>query len=91
MNELPDRATFAAHMALVELMRHASSLSLSNATGAAVVISAARNRLKLSEVKEVVKVVREHVSPTALTIYSAVFDETLGDEMRVTVLATGMS
>jgi cell division protein FtsZ len=43
----------------------------------------------LEEVEQAASLVQEAVSPDALTIFGATFDETLEDEIRVTVIATG--
>ena len=43
----------------------------------------------LEEVEQAASLVQEAVHPDALTIFGAQFDETLDDEIRVTVIATG--
>ena len=43
----------------------------------------------LFEVTEAAEVVTSHADPNANVIFGAVVDESLGDEMRVTVIATG--
>ena len=43
----------------------------------------------LEEVEQAASLVQQAVSPDALTIFGATFDETLDDEIRVTVIATG--
>ena len=43
----------------------------------------------LDEVEQAASLVQEAVHPDALTIFGATFDETLDDEIRVTVIATG--
>lgn len=43
----------------------------------------------LDEVEQAAALVQEAVHPDALTIFGATFDETLEDEIRVTVIATG--
>ena len=43
----------------------------------------------LEEVEQAASLVQEAVHPDALTIFGATFDETLDDEIRVTVIATG--
>jgi len=43
----------------------------------------------LEEVEQAATLVQEAVSPDALTIFGTAFDETLDDELRVTVIATG--
>ena len=43
----------------------------------------------LDEVEQAASLVQEAVHPDALTIFGATIDETLDDEIRVTVIATG--
>ena len=43
----------------------------------------------LDEVEQAASLVQEAVHPDALTIFGATFDETLDDEIRVSVIATG--
>ena len=43
----------------------------------------------LEEVEQAATLVQEAVHPDALTIFGAAFDDTLEDELRVTVIATG--
>ena len=43
----------------------------------------------LFEVNEAAEVVTGHADPNANVIFGAVIDESLGDEVRVTVIATG--
>ena len=45
----------------------------------------------LEEVEQAATLVQEAVSPDALTIFGATFDEDLDDEIRVTVIATGFA
>ena len=45
----------------------------------------------LDEVEQAATLVQQAVHPEALTIFGATFDETLDDEMRVTVIATGFA
>ena len=45
--------------------------------------------LGLFEVNEAAEVVTGHADPNANVIFGAVIDESMGDEVRVTVIATG--
>ena len=45
----------------------------------------------LEEVEQAATLVQQSVHPDALTIFGATFDETLDDEIRVTVIATGFA
>lgn len=85
----PLRARIAAEQALAcPLME---GLELSGATGVMVLITASKNNLKLSESKLVMDIVRAQVSPDAQEIYGMTYDESLNDEIRVTVVTTGLS
>ena len=44
-----------------------------------------------ASVEQAATLVQEAVHPDALTIFGATFDETLEDEIRVTVIATGFA
>jgi cell division protein FtsZ len=45
--------------------------------------------LSLFEVNQAAAIIRETVHPDANVIFGAVIDETMGDEIRITVIATG--
>ena len=45
--------------------------------------------ISLEEVEQAASLVQQAVHPDALTIFGATFDETMDDELRVTVIATG--
>ena len=65
-------------------------LSIDGAKGVLVNISAGSD-LKLLEVNEAVTVISEEVGSEANIIWGTVLDDNLGDELRVTVIATGFS
>jgi cell division protein FtsZ len=56
-----------------------------------VLVTASKASLKLSESKLAMNTIRAYASPDAHVIYGAAYDDNLGDEMRVTVVATGLS
>jgi cell division protein FtsZ len=56
-----------------------------------VLITAAKGSLKLSESKLAMNTIRAFASPDAHVIYGTANDDNLGDEIRVTVVATGLS
>ncbi len=56
-----------------------------------MLVTAAKGSLKLSESKLAMNTIRAYASPDAHVIYGAAYDDSLGDEMRVTVVATGLS
>ena len=78
----------------VEAMQSAISsplledVSLDGATGLLVNITGGAN-LTLREVDEAVSMAQSAADPDANIIFGSVVDETLGDEVRITVIATG--
>src|SRR5659263_90502 len=66
-------------------------IDLSGAKGVLVLISAAKGSLKLSESKLAMNTIRAYASPDAHVIYGTAYDDNLGDQIRVTVVATGLS
>jgi cell division protein FtsZ len=50
----------------------------------------ASTTLGLREYKEVMNTIRQYTAPEATVICGAVFDETMEDQLRVTVVATGL-
>jgi cell division protein FtsZ len=54
-------------------------------------ITAAKGSLKLSESKLAMNTIRAYASPDAHVIYGTAYDDDLVDEVRVTVVATGLS
>jgi cell division protein FtsZ len=85
----PDRARIAAEQAVACPLLE--GIDLSGAKGVLVLVTAAKGSLKLSESKLAMNTIRAYASPEAHVIYGAAYDESLGDEMRVTVVATGLS
>ena len=66
-------------------------MDLSGAKGVLVLITASKGSLKLSESKLAMNTIRHFASPDALVIYGTAYDDGLGDDIRVTVVATGLS
>ncbi len=85
----PDRARIAAEQAVACPLLE--GIDLSGAKGVLVLVTAAKGSLKLSESKLAMNTIRAYASPDAHVIYGAAYDDKLGDEMRVTVVATGLS
>jgi cell division protein FtsZ len=85
----PDRARIAAEQAVACPLLE--GVDLSGAKGVLVLISAAKGSLKLSESKQAMNTIRAYASENAHVIYGTAYDESLGDEIRVTVVATGLS
>ncbi|HZY15256.1 MAG TPA: cell division protein FtsZ [Ramlibacter sp.] len=85
----PDRARIAAEQAVACPLLE--GIDLSGAKGVLVLISAAKGSLKLSESKLAMNTIRAYASPDAHVIYGTAYDDELGDQVRVTVVATGLS
>ena len=82
-----DRARIAAEQAVASPLLE--GINLSGAKGVLVNITATRG-LKMKEVNEVMSTVREFAADDAHIIFGAVYDESMADEIRVTVVATGL-
>jgi cell division protein FtsZ len=85
----PDRARIAAEQAVACPLLE--GIDLSGAKGVLVLVTASKGSLKLNESKEAMNTIRAYASAEAHTIYGAAYDDALGDEIRVTVVATGLS
>jgi len=85
----PDRARIAAEQAVACPLLE--GIDLSGAKGVLVLITAAKGSLKLSESKLAMNTIRNYASADAHVIYGTAYDDALGEEIRVTVVATGLS
>ncbi|MBL0422207.1 cell division protein FtsZ [Ramlibacter sp. AW1] len=85
----PDRARIAAEQAVACPLLE--GIDLSGAKGVLVLITAAKGSLKLSESKLAMNTIRAYASPDAHVIYGTAYDDELEDQVRVTVVATGLS
>ena len=85
----PDRARIAAEQAVACPLLE--GIDLSGAKGVLVLITAAKGSLKLSESKLAMNTIRAYASPDAHVIYGTAYDDSLADNIRVTVVATGLS
>ncbi len=85
----PDRATKAADAAVACPLLE--GIDLSGARGVLVLIAANRSTLKLSESKNAMNTIRRYAADDAHVIFGTVYDDALGDKLRVTVIATGLS
>ena len=85
----PDRATKAADAAVACPLLE--GIDLSGAKGVLVLIAASRATFKLSESKLAMNTIRRYAAEEAHVIFGTAYDETLGDQLRVTVIATGLS
>ena len=85
----PDRARIAAEQAVACPLLE--GIDLSGARGVLVLLTAAKGSLKLKESQLAMNTIRAYASPDAHIIYGAAYDDTMGDNVRVTVVATGLS
>jgi len=83
-----DRARIAAEQAIACPLLE--GVNLAGARGVLVNISASETSLKLRETKEVMNTIRAFAAEDATIIYGGVFDDGLGEDLRVTVVATGL-
>jgi cell division protein FtsZ len=85
----PDRATKAAEQAVACPLLE--GIDLSGARGVLVLIAASKQTFKLAESKNAMNTIRRYASDDAHVIFGTAYDESLGDQLRVTVIATGLS
>jgi cell division protein FtsZ len=85
----PDRATKAADAAVACPLLE--GIDLSGARGVLVLIAANRSTFKLAESRNAMNCIRRYAAEDAHVIYGTAYDESLGDQLRVTVIATGLS
>lgn len=83
----PDRAKEAAEKAIVCPLLEGANLQ--GARGMLVNFTGSEG-MTLTEVKRGMEILRTFVTPQAGIIYGAVVDNDMGDELRVTVVATGL-
>jgi len=83
-----DRARIAAEQAIACPLLE--GVNLAGARGVLVNITASRSSLKLRETKEVMNTIRAFAAEDATIIYGGVYDDALGEDLRVTVVATGL-
>ena len=85
----PDRATKAADLAVACPLLE--GIDLSGARGVLVLIAASKATFKLAESRNAMNTIRRYAADDAHVIFGTAYDETLGDQLRVTVIATGLS
>jgi cell division protein FtsZ len=85
----PDRATKAAEAAVACPLLE--GIDLSGARGVLVLIAANKGSFKLAESRNAMNTIRRYAADDAHVIYGTAYDESLGDQLRVTVIATGLS
>lgn len=85
----PDRARIAAEQAVdCPLL---DGVDLAGARGVLVLVTASRKTLKLNESRQAMHAVNAYASEDAHVIFGAAYDDSLGDAIRVTVVATGLT
>ena len=82
-----DRARIAAEQAVASPLLE--GVDLSGARGVLVNITASSS-LKMKETREVMNTIRAFAADDATVIFGTVCDESIGDGLRVTVVATGL-
>ena len=82
-----DRARLAAERAVASPLLE--EVNLSGARGVLVNITASSG-LKMKEYHQVMETIKEFTADEALVIVGTVIDDTIGDELRVTMIATGL-
>jgi cell division protein FtsZ len=82
-----DRARIAAEQAVASPLL--DGIDLSGARGVLVNVTASRS-LKGKEIREVMAAVRAFAAPDASIAQGIAYDDSMGDDIRVTVVATGL-
>ncbi len=82
-----DRARIAAEQAVASPLLE--GVDLTGARGVLVNVTAAKS-VKMREYREVMETIKHFADADAHIICGVVFDETMGDKLRVTVVATGL-
>jgi cell division protein FtsZ len=88
MAEGENRAVEAAQRAISSPLLEETSIR--GARGVLINITASRNSLRLHEVDAAAKIIEE-IAGAEDTIFGAVYDEKMGDRIKITVIATGFN
>jgi len=83
----PDRARVAAEQAIACPLLE--GVDLHGARGMLVNITSSRT-LKMRETREIMDTIRSYAAEDATVIYGTAYDESMGENLRVTVVATGL-
>ncbi len=83
-----NRAAEAARKAIDNQLLE--DVGVDGARGVLVNISASTDSLSLSELEEASSLIHEKVDEDAVVVIGALFDDELGDEIQITVIATGV-
>jgi len=84
----PDRARLAAEQAVACPLLE--DVNISDARGVLVNISASRATFQLQEMYDVMGTIKAFSADSAHPIIGTVYDDSLGDQLRVTIIATGL-
>ena len=84
----PDRARIAAENAVACPLLE--GVTLNGARGVLVYITASEETMKMKETKTVMNIITNFTAKGAQVIYGSAYDDSMGDSMRVTVVATGL-
>ena len=84
----PERARIAAEQAVASPLLE--DVNLANARGVLINITASSS-FKMKEYYDVMNTIKEFTAEDATVIVGNVMDETMGDKLRVTMVATGLS
>ena len=85
----PDRARIAAEQAVACPLLE--GVDLAGAKGVLVLVTASKGSLKLAESRLAMSTINSYAHPDAHVIYGAAYDDSLGEDIRVTVVATGLA
>jgi len=85
----PNRARIAAEQAVASPLLE--DVNLANARGVLVNITASPASFKMKEYYDVMNTIKEFTAEDATVIIGNVFDESIGDSLRVTMVATGLT
>jgi cell division protein FtsZ len=85
----PDRARIAAEQAVTCPLLDGADLK--GAKGVLVLVTASKGTLKLKESKDAMNAIKAFATEEANVIYGAAYDDSLGEAIRVTVMATGLN
>ena len=83
-----DRARLAAEQAVACPLLE--DIHIADARGVLVNISASKSSLQLQEIYDIMEVIKSCASDTVSPIIGAVYDDQLEDDVRVTIVATGL-
>jgi cell division protein FtsZ len=84
----PDRARVAAEQAVACPLLE--DINISDARGVLVNISASKGSFQLQEMYDVMETIKAVAAESATVIVGTVYDDALEDQLRVTIVATGL-